>query len=46
MICTCIALVALAVQGLDVFIDTTIEGALKRHGGGSMERISWKGGDS
>jgi hypothetical protein len=37
MIRTGIALAALAVQSLDVFVDTTVEDALGRHGGGSME---------
>ena len=42
IICACVALVALAVQSLDVFVDTTVEGALGRHGGGSLERTLWK----
>lgn len=39
MIRACVTLVALAVQSLHVFVDTTVEGALGRHGGGSLESV-------
>ena len=42
MIRACVTLVALAVQSLDVFVDTTIESALGRHGGGLLKIMLWK----